>query len=112
VALDSFGALAGRLFGRYGDPIGVPNIDEADQHDDRWEGGRFAQRRRASVIDDRDDGLTKVLTSIHEKRRHEPITVAVVYGAAHMRTVVEHLRAELGYLVRDAEWLTVRNAPY
>jgi hypothetical protein len=109
---DSLGAIVGRVAGRFGDPLDVPNIDEVDQHDYRWSyRGRFDRWVRNTTLHDRDERLTKVLTSVHEERRHEPIAVAVVYGAAHMTAVVDHLREEFHYFVRDAEWLTVRNAP-
>jgi hypothetical protein len=112
VADDSLGAIAGRVSGRFGDPLDVPNIDEVDQHDYRWSyGGRLDRWIRNATLHDRDDRLTKVLAAVHEERRHEPIAVAVVYGAAHMTAVVDHLRQEFHYFVRDAEWLTVRNAP-
>jgi hypothetical protein len=37
--------------------------------------------------------LIDALDEIHQRRRHEPITVAVVYGAAHVAPVVHGMRA-------------------
>lgn len=108
---DSFGAVALRLLGRYGDPLRLPSLDEADDHDDRWAGGRVERWMRDRVVDRRDDALTRRLTWLHHEHRERPITVAVVYGAGHMPAVVEHLRGEFGYRVKDAEWLVVVNAP-
>jgi hypothetical protein len=107
---DLSGTVTGRVFGRYRDPRGVPNLDESDFHDDRWEGGRFARRRRERILDRRDERLTRRLTWVHEEHSHRPVTVAVVYGAAHMPAVVDHLRAEFRHFVRGSEWLVVRNA--
>jgi hypothetical protein len=110
-AADSAGAVAMRLLGRYGDPLGVPNLDEADDHDDRWVDGRAGRWLRDRVVDRRDDALNRRLTSLHQEHHERPFTVAVVYGAGHMPAVMEHLRAEFGYFVKDAEWLVVANAP-
>jgi hypothetical protein len=43
---------------------------------------------------------------VHEQRSSEAITVAVVYGAAHMRSVITRLRP-LGYRVVGGDWLTI-----
>jgi hypothetical protein len=110
-AVDSAGAVALRLLGRYGDPLRLPNLDEADDHDDRWADGRVDKWLRDRVVDRRDDALKRRLTSLHEEHHERPFTVAVVYGAGHMPAVVEHLRGEYGYYIKDAEWLVVANAP-
>lgn len=109
-AEDTFGAVALRILGRYGDPRGLPNLDEADDHDDRWEGGRVERWMRERIVDRRDDALNRRLTALHHEHHRRPFTVAVVYGAGHMPAVVEHLRAEFGYFVKEAEWLVVANA--
>jgi hypothetical protein len=108
---DTVGAAALRLLGRYSGSRDLPSIDEAEAHDDRWLGGRADRWVQDRMLDRRDDALTRVLTSVHRERGDRPETMAVVYGAAHMPAVVEHLRSELGYRVKDAEWLTVVNAP-
>jgi len=59
-----------------------------------------------AMIDDRDAELIAALAEIHERRRLEPINVAVVYGAAHLPAVVRAL-SDLGYRARSAEWLDV-----
>ena len=59
------------------------------------------------VIHARDALLVDALTSIHEERSAEPISVAVVYGAGHMPAVAAMLVSRLGYHARTAEWLTV-----
>jgi hypothetical protein len=108
---DSIGAVALRLLGRYGNPLDLESLDEADDHDDRWAGGRTDRWLRERIVDRRDNALNRRLTALHNEHRERPITVAVVYGAAHMPAVVEHLRGEFGYRVKDAEWLVVVNAP-
>ena len=45
----------------------------------------------------RDKLLIDALDEIHQRRRHEPITVAVVYGAAHVAPVVHGMQALYGY---------------
>lgn len=59
------------------------------------------------ILDERDKLLLDALASIHEQRRNEPIEVAVVYGAAHMRAVVHYLSTRFGYRPADADWLDV-----
>lgn len=110
-AVDSAGAVALRLLGRYGDPLTLGNLDEADDHDDRWAEGRVGKWMRDRVVDRRDDALKRRLTLLHQEHHERPFGIAVVYGAAHMPAVVEHLRGEYGYYVADAEWFVVANAP-
>lgn len=57
--------------------------------------------------DTRDIKLLKALTDLHEERCLEPITVGVVYGAAHMPAVANGLIERYGYRARHAEWMNV-----
>lgn len=59
------------------------------------------------LLDDRDKLLVDELLRIHAERHTEAITVAVVYGAEHMRTVTSALHAAHRYVARDAEWVSV-----
>jgi hypothetical protein len=58
-----------------------------------------SRRREARVLEE--------LTAIHEHGRHEPRTVAVVYGAAHMPVIGRSLMIRHGYRPRQAERLMV-----
>ncbi|MET8629068.1 hypothetical protein ABZW30_35945 [Kitasatospora sp. NPDC004669] len=62
---------------------------------------------RHALLDERDARLVDALSQIHDERHHEPIRVAVVYGAAHMPAVVRGLLSRYEYRPRDSEWLTV-----
>lgn len=55
----------------------------------------------------RDHLLMTALEAIHEVHSGDPLTVAVVYGALHVPPLTDGLRERYGYVVRDAEWLTV-----
>jgi hypothetical protein len=55
---------------------------------------------------ERDRRLVEALGTLHEQHSQEGITIAVVYGAAHVPAIVEYL-ADRGYFVRSADWLTV-----
>ena len=57
--------------------------------------------------DTRDRKLLEELVLLHEQRRREPITVGVVYGAAHMPAVCNGLAERYRYRPRKAEWMTV-----
>jgi hypothetical protein len=59
------------------------------------------------IVDERDRLLLDALASIHRQRCQEPIAVAVVYGAQHMRAVVHGLSARFGYRPVAADWLEV-----
>jgi hypothetical protein len=68
-------------------------------------GPSFLHRR---MVDDRDDALLAALEEIHKTRAEQPIDVAVVYGAAHMPTVIRGLGARFKYKPqRGGDWLTV-----
>lgn len=111
--VDSAAAVALRALGRYGSPLGLPSLEQSDEHDDRWE-------RRDSllgrIIDDRllhgrDSRLVQALGAIHRERCGEPIKVAVVYGATHIPAVVDFLSESYRYRPGNARWLTVAHAP-
>jgi hypothetical protein len=59
------------------------------------------------VLDERDERLLATLYDVHDRRAHDSITVAVVYGAQHMRAVAAGLSTRHGYQVRTGDWLTV-----
>lgn len=61
----------------------------------------------ALLGEQRDRLLIAELDEIHRQRMHEPITVAVVYGAAHVAPAIHGMRALHRYGIRSAEWLTV-----
>jgi hypothetical protein len=110
---DSAAAVVMRTLGRYGSPLGLPSIEQADEHDDRWE--RLATgwlgRAMQSEMHGRDSKLVQALGVIHQERQHEPVKVAVVFGAAHIPAVVDYLTEKLRYYVENANWLIVAHAP-
>jgi hypothetical protein len=59
------------------------------------------------VMDVRDRTLLAELVRLHEQRCREPITVGVVYGAAHMPAAANGLMDRYRYRPRKAEWMTV-----
>src|SRR5206468_1052473 len=106
---DAAAAVVLRALGRYGSPLGLPSLDQHDEHDDRWErlaGGRIA-RGFESLTQERDAQLVKTLGAIHAARQHEPVKIAVVFGAGHIPAVVDYLTGTFRYYVGDARWLTV-----
>jgi hypothetical protein len=114
VAVDSATALVLRALGRYGSPLGMPSLEQADEHDDRWDrraAGRLERAIQDRVLDSRDCVLVKALGAIHRERYGEQAKIAVVYGAAHIPAVVDYLTEAFKYYVEKAEWLTVAHAP-
>ncbi len=60
----------------------------------------------AAILDRRDQRLIAAIEAA--RARAEPgHKVAIVYGAAHMRTVLEHLMTRHDYRIADSQWLTV-----
>lgn len=112
-ATDATAAVVLRALGRYGSPLGLPSLDQSDDHDDRWEPlgpgriGRFLEGQ----LYGRDSQLVQTLSAIHAERQHDPVKIAVVSGAAHIPAVVDYLTEKLGYYVENATWLTVAHAP-
>ena len=68
---DSAAAVVMRALGRYGSPLGLPSIDQADEHDDRWE--RLASGRLGRAFESqmyaRDSHLVQALGVIHAERQ-------------------------------------------
>jgi hypothetical protein len=60
----------------------------------------------AVIVDARDQRLAKHLEATHDTLGDLPGTVAVVYGAGHVRAIARTL-SRLGYRATEAEWLTV-----
>lgn len=110
---DPVAAVALRLLGRYGSPLGLPSLEQADDHDDRWAdpGSRLGRIFDSAVLHQRDERLVQVLGELVRDRPEWAATIAVIYGAAHIPAVVDYLTEQLGYRVDHAEWLIVANAP-
>jgi hypothetical protein len=62
---------------------------------------------KRAIVDVRDAHLLKFLTRYVEEHRDEARTVAVLYGAAHMRPVIDLLTEKLGYRVVSSDWVVV-----
>src|SRR5262249_58646690 len=60
--------------------------------------------------DERDERLLEALSQIVRTRFAERISVAVVYGAAHIPAVVHGLYNPPGYRPYAADWLTIMDA--
>jgi hypothetical protein len=111
---DSAAAVVLRALGRYSSPLGMPSLEQADEHDDRWDrraAGRLERIIQDRVLDARDSVLVQSLGAIHRERYGEQAKVAVVYGAAHIPAVVDYLTETFKYYVEKAEWLMVAHAP-
>lgn len=59
------------------------------------------------LIDERDQRLIGKIESLHQTNGKDEKTVAIVYGARHMRNVVNFLLQKLNYRIAKAEWITV-----
>jgi hypothetical protein len=59
------------------------------------------------LIDGRNRKLIDSIAKLHDSGWREVKTVAVVYGATHMRNVTDFLLDRLNYRVANTEWVTV-----
>ncbi|HUE60752.1 MAG TPA: hypothetical protein VMO88_14340 [Acidimicrobiales bacterium] len=94
--------LAGsrRLLARDAEIGDLPTRDEAlmgDEYD----------RLSAGLLGDRDRKLCAAIAELVATGSASPVTVGIVWGAAHMRAVIALLVGRLGYHVVGAEWVTV-----
>jgi hypothetical protein len=110
-ATDFADAVLMKALGRFGTPLGLPSLDQSDEHDDRWErlanAGRIGRAFETKILHERDSQLVQALGAIHRERHGEQATVAVVYGAAHIPAVVDYLTQTYRYYLENSEWLTV-----
>jgi hypothetical protein len=94
------------LFGSRRELAREMNLDDLD-----WQDGLLDIESMDDLLallgEKRDRLLVTELDRIHRERADEPITVGVVYGAAHIAPAVHGLRALHKYGIRSAEWLTV-----
>ena len=81
-------------------------LTDAGWHDEMMDVGSMEELMDL-LGNQRDKLLIAAMDDIHRRRRHEAITVAVVYGAQHVAPIVHGMHALHGYRVRSAEWLTV-----
>ena len=79
----------------------LPSSDEVLFQDEGFE------KLDGLLIDERDRRLIDRIEKLHDSARPEKKTVAVVYGAMHMRKVIGFLLHRLNYRVAKAEWVTV-----
>jgi len=59
------------------------------------------------LIDKRDAKILVTLEEIYQQHRDEDVTVAIVFGAAHMPAVVRGLYSRYDYRARSGEWLSI-----
>lgn len=59
------------------------------------------------LLEKRDRKLVENIEKLHRAEQPEKLTVAVVYGARHMRHVITFLSSKFGYKITTAEWVTV-----
>lgn len=82
-------------------------LEDLPSRDEILQGDELTDRFDAVMLGKRDDRLCQALADLHQQRSAEPIRVAVVYGASHMRAVVEYLGARFRYWPQSGEWLIV-----
>jgi hypothetical protein len=79
----------------------LPSSDEILIQDDTFD------KLDSLLVDERDQKLISCIEELHDSPRHDKQTAAVVYGAMHMRNIMNYLLDELKYKITRAEWITV-----
>ena len=57
--------------------------------------------------DRRDEYIVARLDEFHQRHRDQPVTVAIIFGASHMRAIVRHLIDRHSYVAAAGSWLTI-----
>jgi hypothetical protein len=104
-ALSPVIGLGLRLFATRRFIAGFLGTDDLPSAEEVLAGDEFAAVE-ALVVEARDQRLVEYLQATHDQLGDLPATVAVVYGADHVRAIVRAL-SQLGYRAFDSEWLTV-----
>lgn len=79
----------------------LPSTDELLLQDERFE------KLDSLLVDQRDRELIANIKKLHDNNREDKKLVGVVYGAMHMRNLINFLLQQLHYKVAKAEWVTV-----
>lgn len=66
----------------------------------------WAQHFARMLVDERDESLLAAIDELIETRGKQEITVAITYGAQHMRAVINHLYGR-SFRVIESDWFTV-----
>jgi len=59
------------------------------------------------LLKKRDKILIGHIDSLLDMHKNNPVKIAIVFGAAHMRAVLRYLVLKLDYFVQDSEWMTI-----
>lgn len=79
----------------------VPSLEEELMYDERDE------VLDKLLIDERDQQLISQIEELDQAGGGEKKVVGIVYGAMHMRAVMNVMLHKLGYRVADTQWVTV-----
>jgi hypothetical protein len=92
------------------EPRGLSSLDQAEAYDESAENltGSWLERLlEHNIVAVRDARLMGVLDEVHRDHATDQLTVGIVFGAAHMPAVSNHLSGRHGYIASSAEWLTI-----
>jgi hypothetical protein len=109
-AADVAGAATIGLIRKFVNPRVLGSLDQAEAYDQsaaNLTGDWFDRLLEHNVSTVRNARLTRLLDKIHRDHAADAVTVGVVFGAAHMPVVANHLCGQHGYVATSAEWLTV-----
>jgi hypothetical protein len=79
----------------------LPSSEEILSQDDDFE------QYQMLLLDERDQTLIGHIEKLAHSDQHARKIVGIVYGAGHMRNVIDFLLRKLNYRVAKAEWVTV-----
>ena len=65
-----------------------------------------------AILHSRDDRLIECLRAKLDASPSEPLSLAIIYGAAHMRAVVRELTADRDFAISSADWRFIIASDY
>ena len=61
------------------------------------------------ILSKRDKVLLDLIEQYYHEKQGCSTTIGIIYGAKHMRAVVHLLMGKYGYMIANAEWVTIAN---
>lgn len=80
-------------------------VDDLQSSDEILFSDKHTEKLDDILLNERDKIVVKCISNLLV--RNDSLTIAVVFGASHMRRIVEYLYGEQGFRITNSEWLTV-----
>jgi len=82
-------------------------VEDLESSDEILLSDKDTEKLNDILLKDRDEIIIKYISDLLTRDIGEAKIVAILYGAVHMRNIVNYLSEVQGYRIVDSEWLTV-----